>query len=175
MPAAAWWKPALVLAVDLGWSWVLQSWGRPWFVALFPTATGEANRFLDQQLIPMLWISYGVMLIGQISWLAWLARLLRERPPTDDPQRLRGRMRRRWCQWVAVLLVISVLLHGSLAWQMRSPAQPTALVFVVGLLLCDLLVIFWFPTAVMTPAEQRSAIPALHVVQQYWARMNGEC
>ena len=64
----------MVLTLDLLWSLILEKLGRPLVVGLFPGQAQDANRLLDSQLMPMLWISYGIVLSAQIGWLAWASR-----------------------------------------------------------------------------------------------------
>lgn len=156
---ADWWKPALVLAIDLLWSLLLERLGRPLFLGLFWGQETEVNRLLDSQLIPMLWISYGIVLAAQIGWLRWLSRQ-RRRWGEQIGINARLRLLRRTWWWCALgQLALSTGLQASLAWRLGRSVDPAGLVFVGALLLCDLLVIYWLPTTLLVPAELRSAIP----------------
>jgi hypothetical protein len=154
-----WWKPALALAIDLTWSFIVETVARPMFVGFFPVATSEANHFLDLQLIPMLWISYGVMLTGQITWLTWFSRSLHHWDHTVSLRRKRQRIRRRWLEWAAVMVLICLGVHGSITLRLPTPPDPAGVGFLLILLACDFLVIFWLPATLMAPQELRAAIP----------------
>ena len=148
----------MVLTLDLLWSLILEKLGRPLFVTLFPGEAGEANRLLDTQLIPMLWISYAIVLAGQIGWLVWASRQqIRWRENVSIDSQLR-RLRRAWWWCALGQLALSIGLQLSLAFELGG-VDPVGIVFVLGLLLCDLLVIFWLPTALLVPEQLRSAIP----------------
>lgn len=149
----------MVLTLDLLWSLILEKLGRPLFVGLFPGQAHDANRLLDSQLMPMLLISYGIVLSAQIGWLAWASHqqsLWRHNLPLGLQLR---RLRRDW--WCCALgqLALSIGLQLSLAAQLGWSVDPSGLVFVLALLVCDLLVIFWLPTALLVPEQLRSAIP----------------
>jgi len=137
-----------VLTLDLLWSLILEKLGRPLFVGLFPGQAQDANRLLDIQLMPMLWISYGIVLSAQIGWLSWAAR-----------QRSHQRLRRSW--WCCALgqLALSIGLQLSLAAQLGWGVDPAGSVFVLALLLCDLVVIFWLTTALLVAEELGDAVP----------------
>ena len=153
-----WWRPTLVVAIDLVWSLLLERLGRPLFVGLFPGQALQANRLLDTQLIPMLWISYAIVLAGQIGWLVWAARRQRQwRENVSIDAQLR-RLRRAWWGCALGLLALSIGLQLSLALELGG-VDPVGIVFVLGLLLCDLLVIYWLPTALLVPEQLRRAIP----------------
>jgi hypothetical protein len=144
--------------MDLVWSLLLERLGRPLFVGLFPGQAGEANRLLDTQLIPMLWISYAIVLAGQIGWLVWASRQqIRWRENVSIDAQLR-RLRRAWWWCALGQLALSIGLQLSLAFELGG-VDPVGIVFVLGLLVCDLLVIFWLPTALLVPEQLRSAIP----------------
>ena len=148
----------MVLTLDLLWSLILEKLGRPLFVGLFPGQAQDANRLLDTQLMPMLWISYGIVLSAQIGWLAWASRqqsLWRHNVPIGLQLR---RLRRAWWWCALGQLALSIGLQLSLAFELGG-VDPSGLVFVLALLVCDLLVIFWLPTALLVPKELGSAIP----------------
>ena len=147
----------MVLTLDLLWSLILEKLGRPLFVGLFPGQAQDANRLLDSQLMPMLWISYGIVLSAQIGWLAWASRqqsLWRHNVSIDAQLR---RLRRAWWWCALGQLALSIGLQLSLAFELGG-VDPSGLVFVLALLVCDLLVIFWLPTALLVPKELGSAI-----------------
>lgn len=158
---ASWWRPALVLTIDLVWSFVLQRLGRPLFVGLFPGQEIEVTRLLDTQLIPMLWISYGIVLAAQISWLAWVSRLKRQWPKHGSIEGQLRRLRHSWWWCALGQLALSIGLQISLALRLGRAVDPAGVVFVSGLLLCDLLMIYWLPTALLIPDELRSAVPLM--------------
>ena len=148
----------MVLTLDLLWSLILEKLGRPLFVGLFPGQAQDANRLLDSQLMPMLWISYGIVLSAQIGWLAWASRqqsLWRHNVSIDAQLR---RLRRAWWWCALGQLALSIGLQLSLVFELER-VDPVGIVFVLGLLLCDLLVIYWLPTALLVPKELGSAIP----------------
>lgn len=89
-----WGRPALVLAIDLLWGVLLERLGRPLFVGLYPGQSDAVNRFLDHQLIPSLWLSYGLVLTAQISWLSWAERKRRRWQACVALETQRRRLRR---------------------------------------------------------------------------------
>jgi len=167
-----WWRPALVLAIDLVWSLILEMLGRPLFVGLFPGQAQDANRLLDIQLMPMLWISYGIVLSAQVGWLAWASRQRSRWSVNLSIGASLGQLRRAW--WCCALgqLALSIGLQLSLAAQLGWGVDPAGLVFVLALLLCDLVVIFWLPTALLVPEELGSAIPLRGRVRASSGRRN---
>ena len=148
-----------MVAIDLVWSLLLEHLGRPLFVGLFPAQAAEADRLLDTRLIPMLRISYGIVLAGQIGWLAWASRQQRRWSENVSIDALIRRLRRAWWWCALGQMALSIGLQLSLAFELGRGVDPAGIVFVLGLLLCDLVVIFWLPTALLVPDQLRSAIP----------------
>jgi len=155
----AWRRPALVLAIDLLWSLLLEQIGQPLFVGLFPGQTSEAKRLLDTQLIPTLWFSYGIVMAAQIGWLTWAAQQTRHWQDNVSIAVQIRRLRQVWW-WCAIgQLAISIALQLSLIRTLGGSVDPAGLGLVLGLLVCDLLVIYWLPTTLLISAEHRAAIP----------------
>jgi len=153
-----WWKPALVLLIDLLWSLMLEQIGRPLFVGMYPGQENSANRLLDLQLMPLLWINYGIVLSTQIGWLFWATRQQRRWRTTVSIARQVGRLRRGW--WCCTLgqLALAIGLPFLLASQLGQ-VDGRGVSFVLALLLCDLVVIFWLPTTLLVPEELGHAVP----------------
>jgi len=148
-----------VLAIDLLWSLLLEQVVRPLFVGLFPGQTAAANHLLDTQLIPTLWFSYGIVMAGQIGWLAWAARQKRQWTGTICTDLQIRRLRQAWW-WCAIgQLILAIGLQLSLMNKLGGNVDPAGLGMVLGLLLCDLLVIYWLPTTLLISADLRPAIP----------------
>jgi len=154
-----WWKPALVLAIDLLWGMILESIGRPLWLAMVPDRPEEVNLFLDQQLIPSLWISYGLGLTAQIGWLAWVGRQYRQWHQIVAIDRQRRRIRQIW--WTCALLQVtfSISLQIGLSVKLEHRVNSVGGLFVLSLLFLDLLLIYWIPTTLLVQDELRSAIP----------------
>ena len=153
-----WGRPALVLAIDLLWGVLLERLGRPLFVGLYPGQSDAVNHFLDHQLIPSLWFSYGLVLTAQISWLSWAERKRRRWQACVALETQRRRLRRAW--WIGALLqlTLSIGLQLHLAFRLGPPPDGGALLFVLGLLLCDLILIYWLPTALLMPEKLRGSL-----------------
>ena len=155
-----WWKPALVLLIDLLWSLVLEQIGRPLFVGLYPGQEAHVNQLLDEQLMPMLWLSYAIVMSAQLGWLTWAARQQRRWHDIVSIESQLRRLRRAW--WICALgqLALALGVQRALAAGLGA-IDPAGLGLVVVLLLCDLLVIFWLPTALLVPKDLRNAVPLL--------------
>jgi len=166
----AWRQPALVLAIDLLWSLLLEQVARPLFVGLFPGQTSEANRLLDTQLIPSLWLSYGIVMAGQIGWLAWASHQRKQWEETICTDVQIRRLRHAWW-WCAIgQLTLSIGLQLTLIRRLGGNIDPAGLGIVMGLLLCDLLVIYWLPTTLLISLELRPAIPGTRRLQSALVR-----
>jgi len=148
-----------VLAIDLAWSILLERVGRPLFVGLFPGQSLEANRLLDRQLMPLLWISYGIVLSAQIGWLTWASHQQKHWPRNASIPVSLKRLRLAWWSCAFGQLGLSIVMQLVLAAQLGWGVNPAGFAFVLALLFCDLLVIFWLPTALLIPDELRRAIP----------------
>ena len=153
-----WVKPALVLSIDLLWSLVLEQLGRPLFVGMYPGQQSSINQLVDRELMPLLWISYGIVLSAQIGWLTWASRQLRRWRANVSITGQVKRLRRAW--WCCALGQLALAIGLQLLWASHlEQVEGWGLVFVLAVLLCDLVVIFWLPTALLVPEELGHAVP----------------
>ena len=62
--------------------------------------------------------------------------------------------------WIGALLQLTLSIGLQLHLAFRSGHSPDggALLFVLGLLLCDLILIYWLPTALLMPEKLRGSL-----------------
>ena len=135
--------PILVTACDAGWGWLLSTFVRPWLLLQLSRNPLEANQLFDQAIEPRLWISYAVVLAAQLAWVNLII------PSCRSTRQLRM----MW--WLGCLLIISVslLVHQDLVIQ-EAPEQ-----LILTVQLCDLILLYWLATRLLTPLPQRRVIP----------------
>ncbi|MEB3200183.1 MAG: hypothetical protein VKK62_06620 [Synechococcaceae cyanobacterium] len=157
-PRRSWWGAAGVLAIDLGWSSLVGSAGRALFLSLYPREPGPAQQLLEGLLIPSLWISYLLLLAGQLTWVSGAGAAHRRWEGRLPLPQQRRRLRRSWWVWGATLVALVLALHGWRAQALPEP-DPAGVALLLGVLLGDLLLIFWLPTALLLPEQLRPAVP----------------
>jgi len=135
--------PILATASDAAWGWVLSTFVKPLLLPQLSRNPLEANQLFDQAIEPRLWISYGVVLAAQLTWVNLIA-------PSDRSLR---QLRLIW--WLGCLLItsVSLLVHQDLVLQ----AEPELLILAVQL--ADLILLYWLATWLLTPLPQRRVIP----------------
>jgi hypothetical protein len=136
--------PFLVMAIDVVWAWSLATFGRPLLLQLLARPALEASRFYDDAMEPRFWISYAIVLTTQLTWVTLIA-------PRPLPQR---RLRPLWWLGCGIILISSIALQQGLA--LPDPAARLVLFLVT---IGDVILLYWFPTRLLTPLPQRRAIP----------------
>ena len=136
--------PFLVMAIDVLWGWALATDGRPLLLQLLARPELEASRFYDDVLEPRFWIIYAIVLTTQLTWVTLIA-------PRPLPQR---RLRPLWWLGCGIILVASTGLHQSLALP-TTAARLVLFLVTIG----DVILLYWFPTRLLTSLPQRRVIP----------------
>ena len=148
-------RPALILGVDILWSWMSGVVGTPLLVALLALPLPRATAYIDAELEPVLMFNYLATLLIQLSWIGWIAR----------HSSLRQAQQRWWLLVVAVLLS-SVAMQSQIARLGRVEVPAATHVVLVAIELITLLVTFWLPSALLTPLPQRQQVPLSAVLNR---------
>lgn len=132
----------LVSGIDVGWSALLISFGKPWLLRSLDRPAVEAARFVQTVIEPRQWIAYFVLLAVQMTWVIGIA-----------PRRMSvPRLRQIWWLGVGIITVSSLLLRVDLA------LTAEASLLLLGVQLMDLALLYWLSTGLLTPAATRRQV-----------------
>ena len=133
----------LLVAIDWFWGWSLTTFAKPWLFQLLGFSALEAKAYYENMLEPRLWIQYAVVLAAQLVWVILLA------PSPLSHQQLKL----FWWLGCSVVIASGVIL------QLGLTLSAGASLVLFGVLMGDLLLLYWLATRLMTPKPQRNAIP----------------
>lgn len=150
-------KFSLVMGIDFTWGMLLAGPGKQLFALWLETSGGRAHRFIDSNVEPMLWWSYGLIFLGQV-W--WFVRTSRTSPDTEVKV---SRARKEWWLCLGLLLCIGLVQRFWLVWFIYPELPIKAFSMLVIILMVDLAVVYWLPSLLMTPKGFLPAVPSWRV------------
>lgn len=153
-------KLSIVMGIDFLWGTLLTGPGRNLLISSLETSDKSANTFINDNVEPMLWWSYGFIYLGQV-W--WFMRTAKSQQVSKDKLR---NARHQWWYCLGLLLTIGLMQRGGLIWFCNPNLPIKALSMLIFILLIDVAVVYWIPSLLMTPKEYLPAVPSWRIIRR---------